>query len=233
MDSQIGVVLQALKDAHLDKNTLIIFTSDHAEQLGDHYLFSKMGYFDSSYQVPLVIRDPGSDADATRGASVDEFSESIDLLPTILEWAGLPVPRQCDGASLLPFVRGETPEDWRQEVHYEFDLRSGYHDPGKPVLGLGFDDGGLAVLRDRRYKYVHCTALPPALYDLTRDPGELVNCAADPAYVRVVAEYAQRMLTWRMRHAERTLTHLSATPNGLVDRRVLLPARVPRDGQPV
>ncbi len=58
------------------------------------------------------------------------------------------------------------------------------------MLGLGFDDGGLAVLRDRRYKYVHCTALPPALYDLSRDPDELVNCAADPAYVRVVAEYA-------------------------------------------
>jgi arylsulfatase A-like enzyme len=228
VDAGIGQIVRFLRETGQYDSTLIIFTSDHAEQLGDHFLFSKMGYFDQSYHVPLIIRDPRGDADATRGTRVDEFTESIDLLPTILEWAGLPTPRQCDGASLLPFVRGATPADWRQEAHYEFDLRSGYPDPGKAALGLGFDDGGLAVLRDRQYKYVHCTALPPALYDLARDPEERVNCAADPGYVRIVAEYTQRMLTWRMRHAERTFTHLSATPRGLADRRDLLPASVAR-----
>ncbi len=73
-------------------------------------------------------------------------------------------------------------------------------------MGLRFDDCSLGVVRDRRYKYVHFTALPPLLYDIQEDPGELVNLAGDPAFAGVIAAYAQKTLSWRMGHAERTLT---------------------------
>ena len=80
------------------------------------------------------------------------------------------------------------------------------------------DQCSLAVIQDARYKYVHFDALPPLFFDLAADPGQLDNRAADPAYASRVLEYAQKMLSWRLHHADRTLTGWSASPEGLVDR---------------
>jgi arylsulfatase A-like enzyme len=77
----------------------------------------------------------------------------------------------------------------------------------------------MCAMRTEDWKYVHFAALPPVLYDLRRDPNETHNVAGDPAYATLRTEAAGRMLTWRMWHADRTLTHLCATPEGLVDRR--------------
>src|SRR5690606_36423020 len=151
---------------------LIVFTSDHAEQLGNHYLLGKIGYFDDSFHIPLIVRDPSREADATRGQIVDHFTETVDILPTILEWIGSEAPRACDGRSLLPFLRGRPPADWRTEVHYEFDFRP-YYDSATnpPPFGLSIDQCSLAVVRDEKYKYVHFAALPPLFFDLEDDPG--------------------------------------------------------------
>ena len=75
------------------------------------------------------------------------------------------------------------------------------------------------MIRDERYKYVHFDALPPLLFDMEADPGQLENLAKDPANAPVMLDYAQRMLSWRMRYADRTLTGYSATPDGLINRR--------------
>ncbi len=224
LDHELGRVLGCLAETGQDRDTLILFTSDHGEQLGDHHLLGKLGYFDQSYHVPLIVFDPRPEADATRGIMVDAFSESVDVMPTVLDWLGLAVPRTCDGRSLLPFLHGRPPADWRTEVHYEFDMRGGYPDPERLAPDLAFDNGGLAVIQDRAWKYVHFEALPPLLFDLARDPHQFANLAEEPGHQAVVAEYAQKMLSWRMRHAERTLTHLSASPAGLVDRRTLAAA---------
>jgi arylsulfatase A-like enzyme len=74
---------------------------------------------------------------------------------------------------------------------------------------LRLDACSLCVLRDRRYKYIHFTALPPLLYDIAADPNELANLAGDPGHAGVLAEYTQKMLSWRMAHAERILTGIS------------------------
>jgi arylsulfatase A-like enzyme len=74
------------------------------------------------------------------------------------------------------------------------------------------------ILRGERYKYVHFTRLPPLFFDLERDPDEMENRAADPAYLPLVLEYAQKLLSWRMNHDEQTLTHLALTENGVVSR---------------
>ena len=85
-------------------------------------------------------------------------------------------------------------------------------------LGLHVDQCSLAVIQDARYKYVHFDALPPLFFDLEADPGQFRNVAGDPAYASRVLAYAQKMLSWRLHHADRTLTGWSASPEGLVDR---------------
>jgi arylsulfatase A-like enzyme len=216
IDDCLGEVFAFLESIGQWNDTLIVFTSDHGEQLGDHYLLGKLGYFDESFRIPLIIRDPA--AAATRGRVEDCFTEMVDILPTLIEWIGGEVPYGLDGHSLLPFVRGDRPTAWRDALHYEFDFRETPGSSIEKTLGLTMDECGLCVLQDDRYKYVHFAALPPLLFDLHDDPNQFRNLAVDPAHAGVVRDYAQRMLSWRMRHADRTLTHYRATPNGLEDR---------------
>ena len=82
--------------------TLVVFTADHGEMLGDHWMLGKAGFFPQAFHVPLVIRQPNSE----RGRRVTAFTEHVDLMPTVLESLGLRVPRQCDGHSLSHFLPG-------------------------------------------------------------------------------------------------------------------------------
>jgi arylsulfatase A-like enzyme len=219
VDHHLGRVIDYLKSSAQYEHTLIVFTCDHGEQLGDHYLLGKLGYFDESFRIPLVVRDPSPKALPSSGRIVDQFTETIDVMPSILEWLELDIPRVCDGRSLLPFLCGETPENWRSEVHYEFDFRPSFANARDRVLNLDVDDCSLAVIEDTRYKYVHFDALPPLFFDLESDPGQFHNLADDPAYARQMLAYAQKMLSWRLHHADRTLTGYSASPQGLIDQR--------------
>lgn len=222
VDDHVGRVMAYLKASGQYDNTLIVFTSDHGEQLGDHHLLGKLGYLDESFRIPLIIRDPSPAAQAGRGRIVDQFTGTIDVMPTILSWVGHTVPRACDGQSLLPFLHGVTPATWRSAIHYEFDFRPSFRGLHQRVLGLPPDQCGLAVVRDQHYKYVHFDALPPLFFDLQDDPGQFHNRAQDPAYTTRVLAYAQHMLTWRLHYADRTLTGYSASPEGLVERQAVL-----------
>jgi arylsulfatase A-like enzyme len=215
IDDHLGRVFDYLKQTGQWDDTLIVFTCDHGEQLGDHHLLGKIGYFDESYRIPMIIRDPRRAADSSRGSIVETFTETIDTMPTILEWLDLPVPRQCDGRSLLDFCESRTPSDWRTEVHYEFDFRDLYYSQPESSLGVPMDKCSLAVVQDEAFKYVHFAALPPLFFDLRTDPHQFVNRAGDPAYASRMGDYAARMLNWRLGFADRTLTGYRATPKGL------------------
>jgi arylsulfatase A-like enzyme len=217
VDDCLGRVFAYLDETGQWEDTLIVFTSDHGEQLGDHHLLGKIGYHDESFRIPLVIKAPG--AELTRGAIEPAFTESVDIMPTLIEWIGGETPRACDGHSLLPFLHGEHPADWRTALHYEFDFRDVPGTGPEATLGIGMDECTLSVLQDARYKYVHFTALPPLLFDLARDPHQFRNVAEDPDYVTIARDYARRALSWRMLHADRTLTNYRATPQGLERRR--------------
>jgi arylsulfatase A-like enzyme len=221
IDHWVGEVLAELRRTGQWDNTLVIFTSDHGEQLGDHGLLGKLGWFDQSYHLPLIIRDPR--AGAARGRVVDAFTEAVDLMPTILDWVGASAPASCDGVSLLPWLEGGTPAGWRDAVHFEYDLRGGWPRPTCLPDSVSPAAGPMAAMRTRAWKYVHFTGLEPVLYDLVQDPGECCNIAADPARRDLLAHAAQRMLSWRMAHAERGLTGMVATPAGLAPR--AMPAR--------
>src|SRR5690606_24458066 len=98
VDAQLGRLINRLKAWQLYDDTLIVVTSDHGEMLGDHWVLGKECAFEQAYNIPLIVRDPSVEADATRGAHVTHFTEAVDLMPTILQWAGAGIPRQCDGA---------------------------------------------------------------------------------------------------------------------------------------
>lgn len=219
VDDHIGRIVAALKAMESYEDTLILFTSDHGEQLGDHWLLGKTGYFDASFHIPLIVRDPRAQADQTRGRIVSQFTESIDLMPTILECLGAEVPVACDGVSLLPFLRSGGPSTWRQEVHFEFDFREVLGGGPGAALHLRMDQCTLNVIRDHAYKYVHFTALPPLFFDLEHDAGQFHNRANDPGYTARVLDYAQKMLSWRMHHDEHVLTGMHIGASGVTARR--------------
>ena len=121
VDEHLGRLFDFLKASGQWDDTLIVFTSDHGEQMGDHHLRSKTGFFDQSYRTPLIVRDPRAEADAHRGAVLHGFTEAVDLFPTLLDYAGVRAPSQCDGLSLLPAVHaGAMPASWRQEAFFEY-----------------------------------------------------------------------------------------------------------------
>lgn len=218
VDAQIGRLFDGIRARGAWDDTLVILTSDHGEQLGDHWLTEKLGWFDQSFHIPLIVRDP--DAPGTHGTVVDDrFTENVDVMPTILDWLDLPIPLQCDGRSLLGLVRGEVPDHWRDAAFWEWDFRDPIGGFAESILGLTMDQCSLSCLRDEHGKYVHFTGLPPLFYDLDRDPDEMVDRADDPAYAATVLGYAQRMLSLRMEHVEQTLTGLVVTAAGVLDGR--------------
>ena len=230
VDDKVGRLLDGLRARDLLDRTLVVLTSDHGEMLGDHWLTDKLGYFDEAFHIPLIVRDPRPAADVTRGTVVDRFTENVDVMPTVLEWLGARPPVQCDGRSLLPFLDGREPLDWRTEVHWEWDFRDFVGAFSDDAFGLLLEQCALTVIRDEHAKYVHFSGLPPLFFDLEADPDQFDDRAADPAYAPRVLEYAQKMLSWRMEHSERTLANLVVTPAGVLDfRRV---HRGPVPGRP-
>ncbi len=211
VDHHLGRIIALLKETGQYEDTLIVFTSDHGEQLWDHGMLGKECQFDQSFHIPLLIRAPYAHFDPSRGRVEDAFTENVDLMSTILDLLGCEVPLQCDGASLRPFLEGGTPRRWRREVHWEFDFRDIADGKAERELGIRLDECVLTVIRDTRYKYIHYAALPAQLFDIENDPDEIDDLGGNPHYMGTVAEYAQKMLSWRMIHAERSFTGRQST----------------------
>jgi arylsulfatase A-like enzyme len=222
VDDQLGRLFDWLDESGAVADTIVVLTSDHGELLGDHWILHKLGWFDQAFHVPLIVADPRPQFDATRGTTVDAFTEHVDVLPTFAELLGTDVPLQCDGRPLTSWLTGDTPDEWRTETHFEFDFRDPDGALFEQLFGLNMEECSLAVLRDDHGKYVHFSGhptMPPIFFDLEADPAQTVNRADDPAYAGRVLDYAQRMLAWRMRHTERTLTGMKVTGHaGLVER---------------
>ncbi len=217
VDRQIGCLVAGLKAKGVWDSTVIVLTTDHGELLGDHWTLGKFGYFDQAYHIPLIVRDPRHPEGF--GGRVTAFTEAVDVMPTLLEGVGARREGPADGRSLGPFLRGETPPDWRREAHWEFDFRDVAGGKAQAALGVDLDDCSLAVIRDERYKYVHFAGLPPLLFDLQEDPDELHNRAEDAGYLAVRLTMAEKLLAWRSRHLDRQLTGIALTEGGVIDAR--------------
>jgi arylsulfatase A-like enzyme len=224
-DAQLGRVWQAVKAADAWDDTIIVLTSDHAEMMGDHFMLGKGGYFDGSYHIPLIIRDPRHRQAA--GGSVDRFTEAVDIVPTLLDLLGEDPAPHLDGYSLKPFLSGGIPASWRDAAHWEFDFRSIAGGDAEAHFSIGSRQCNLAVIRTEKFKYVHFGGnLPPLLFDLGNDAGELNNLAADPDYLAVRLEFAERLLAWRAEHLDQSLALAELTEHGIAGRAAGLPSRL-------
>ncbi|MGB7242530.1 MAG: sulfatase-like hydrolase/transferase [Sulfitobacter sp.] len=215
VDQHIGRVIQFLKDSGQYDHTMIVLTADHGEMLGDRYAWGKMSVFDAAYQTPLIIRMPGAQ---NAGQQVRAITESIDISPTILNWIGQDAPNSMDGKSLLPFLNGETPADWRDYSFSELDF-GGVPTPSdwQKALGTTPSDSCLGILREDRFSLVEFAAdLPPLLFD-KNGMGELADVSQNPDYAADLARLTRKMLRHRMRNMDHTLSLDAITSNGAVN----------------
>ena len=217
VDDQIGRMLQSLQDNTCDNNTVVIFTSDHGEQMGDHTLLGKHGFFDASYHIPLIISDPA--ACNTHGSRVSEFTECIDIFPTLMERINADIPPQLDGRSLHSVINtGIMPCNWRKAAHWEFDFRSVSTAAAEQYFNLSHTRCNLSVLRGDNFKYVHFAGLPPVLFDLQTDPDETINVAGLAQYQSLQLDCAEQLLSWRAEHLDQTLALSALTADGLLSK---------------
>jgi arylsulfatase A-like enzyme len=215
VDAQLGRIWQAVKSADAWDDTVVVLTSDHAEMMGDHFMLGKGGFFDASYHIPLIVRDPRRRAVA--GSSIDHFSEAVDVFPTLLDLISAGPQPHLDGRSLTPWLDGELPADWRDAAHWEFDFRTVANNEAETHFGIGSRQCNLAVIRTSDFKYVHFGGgLPPLLFDLRKDLAELNNVADDPAYLATRLEFAERLLAWRAGHLDQSLALAELTEDGVV-----------------
>lgn len=176
VDEGVGRVLKFLDDEGLADNTIVVYSADQGFYLGEHGWFDKRWIFEESLRAPLLVRWPGV---VKPGGVCPKIVSNLDFAETFLDAAGLPVPPDMQGRSLVPILKGREPADWRSAFYYEYYEYPVPHHV-RPHYGVVTD----------RYKLVHFHA-PDVdyweLFDLQKDPAELRNVLDDPANARVVA----------------------------------------------
>jgi arylsulfatase A-like enzyme len=180
IDDGVGRVLAALEKHGLDENTLIVFTADHGDMMGDHHMWRKCKPYEGSVNVPIIMRWPKSlSIEAERGQIREELVELRDVLPTFLDAASLQKPEEMDGASMLDVLHDKA---WRKQLDLE---HSRIYEP----------DNAWTCLTDGTYKYIYFTLTgEQQLFDLFNDPYELIDLAKDPEQLELVSEWRDRMI---------------------------------------
>jgi arylsulfatase A-like enzyme len=209
IDDQMGVLMQFLEARDLLDTTMIVFTSDHGDYLGDHWMGEKDLFHEQSAKIPLIVIDPSAAADSTRGTVSDALVEAIDLAPTFIDYFGSNPPDHIlEGRSLLPLLHGGRPADWRKVVFSEYDYAM---QDVRVMLNQPIERCRLFMVFDGRWKFIHASGFRPMLYDLETDPQELTDRGADPACADVVARLQSELFDWAL-HPRMHIT----TPNAKI-----------------
>jgi len=211
VDTHLGRILATLRDCGLFEDTIIVYTSDHGDMMGSHRLLAKCTQFEEAARVPLLVRIPGVTASGRRVAAP---VSQVDLVPTILEAAGQPLPEELQGASWLPFLRGEALSLPREDVIYEWQ---GYNNGFGDVLGrasilpqwlsvateqeiiAAMGDPVRTIVTPDGWKYTWSTLGEDELYHLAEDPYETCNLIREPRHAARIAELRERIRAWQAR----------------------------------
>lgn len=173
VDDNVGRVLDYLKETGLDKNTIVVYTSDQGFYMGEHGWFDKRFMYEESFRTPLLVRYP---AMVKAGSRNHDLVQNIDFAPTFLELAGVKTPKDIQGMSIVPLLEGKHPAHWRQALYYHY-----YEFPGIHMVKRHYG------IRTARYTLIHFynDIDEWELYDLEKDPQELHNVISDPGYADI------------------------------------------------
>ncbi len=202
-DDQMGRLFDYLRRTGRMDDTIIVLTSDHGDYLGDHWMGEKDMFHEPAVKIPLIVCDPSAEADATRGTTCDELVEAIDLCATFIEAAGGEVPAHIvEGRSLMPLLRGETPE-WRDFAVSEYDYSA---TPMAATLGLEPRQARLFMIADKRWKFIHSEGPGhrPMLFDMANDPHEFTDLGASAEHAPIIDRMYERLGRWSRRMSQRT-----------------------------
>jgi arylsulfatase A-like enzyme len=180
VDDSVGRLLDFLDAEHLATNTIVIYTSDQGFFLGDHGLYDKRFMYEQSIRMPFIVRWPGH---IKAGSVQSSLAINVDFAPTFMDLAGLKVPTDMQGASLLPLFGGKQPSSWRTGFYYRY-----YHDPGDHNTRAHYG------IRTEAHKLIYYWKKNQwELFDLTQDPDEMHNIYADPAQKRTVEQLKKQL----------------------------------------
>lgn len=206
VDADIGRLLAALRSRGLQRNTLIIFSSDHGDGLAAHQWLGKCCHYDEAMRVPFIVSYEGV-IEAGRVDRTHLVSSGPDFYATALDYAGIAIPQGCEGRSLRCLLEGEPCEPaWPDQVVSEIWV------PGNsPKRGEAWKSAWGRMIRTERFKYAVYDRgeFREQLHDLKSDPGEMKNLATDPAYREVLNEHRRRLAAWCKRTGDTTfIPHL-------------------------
>jgi arylsulfatase A-like enzyme len=189
VDENVGRVLDYLEESGLDENTIVVYSSDQGWYLGEHGWYDKRWMYEESFRTPLLIRWPGK---IKPGSVNQDFVMNLDFAETFLEAAGVNIPDDMQGRSLVPVLEGKTPEDWRQSLYYHYYEFPGAHSVAK-------HNG----VRTDRYKLIHYYDLGEwELFDLQNDPHELKSVYGQLQYAQVQKELLEEMERLRKQYQD-------------------------------
>ena len=207
IDDQIGRLMAWMDEKQLSQDTLIVFTSDHGDYLGDHWLGEKELFHDPSVKVPMIVVDPSKPADVTRGSVNAALVEAIDMVPTFIDWmGGAPKPNIVEGRSLLPLLHGTSNVKWRQITisEYDYSMRK-----ARKILDQPVSDCRVVMVFDGRWKYIHFEGFRAMLFDTENDPDELCDLGDVSCYPEHAAHHSRleaALNTWARGHHNRVTT---------------------------
>ena len=187
VDESVGRVMKYLKENGLEKNTIVIYSSDQGFYLGEHGWFDKRFMYDESYRTPLLVKWPGT---IKPGSVNTQLVSNLDFAQTFLDIAGVEQPKDMQGASLVPIFKGENPSDWRKTHYYHYYEYPGWHMVHRHE---GVYDG--------RYKLMYFYDIDEwELYDLNSDPKEMKNQYKNPEFSSEVARLKEELKKLRAKH---------------------------------
>jgi arylsulfatase A-like enzyme len=202
LDDNIGRLLAFLDKSGLAKNTIVVYTSDQGFFLGDHGLFDKRFMYEESLRMPFLVRWPAA---IKPGSRSDTMALNVDFAPTFLDAAGVPVPADMHGRSLLSTWKGRTPRDWRTSMYYRY-----YHDPGDHNTRQHYG------VRTRTHKLIHFwTKDQWELFDLVNDPQELHNLYGEPGHEAITAELKSELARLKQSLGDTDQFAAEQLPNGV------------------
>jgi arylsulfatase A-like enzyme len=173
VDDNLGRVLKYLDDKGLSKNTIVIYSSDQGFYLGDRGWYDKRWMYEESLRMPFIVRWPGV---VKSGSENRDLVQNLDFAQTLLEAAGIEAPKDMQGHSLVPLLKGETPKDWRSSIYYHY-----FEYPGPHMVQKHYG------VRTKTHKLIYYYPIDEwELFDLVADPGERKSVYSDPKYADVV-----------------------------------------------